>query len=235
MPQRVFITGASRGLGLELTRQYLARGAQVFAACRCPEKADNLRALTTAASGQLIVLRLDVTNENTIDMIGRTVGAQADGLEVLINNAALGPTGPAEALTTVSSAALIEMFRVNAFGPLLVARRLADLLQAGRQPRLVNISSDAGSLAAKQGGGWYGYGGSKAALNLFTRALAADLRDAGIIVIAMHPGWVRTDMGGSQAPLLPTDAVRQILAVVDRLTLADTSKFYSYEGREYAW
>ena len=85
MTQRVFITGASRGLGLELTRQYLARGAQIFAACRCPEKADNLRALTMAASGKLTVLKLDVTDENTIDTIARTVDAQADGLEVLIN------------------------------------------------------------------------------------------------------------------------------------------------------
>ncbi len=235
MKQRVFITGASRGLGLELTRQYLARGAQVFAACRCPEKADNLRALTTTTPGQLTILTLDVTDENTIDAAMRSVRAQTDGLDVLINNAALGPTGPAETLTTVDMAALTEMFQVNAFGPLLVARRLADLMQAGQQPRLINISSDAGSLVGKQGGGWYGYSGSKAALNLFTRALAADWRAVGIIVIAMHPGWIRTDMGGSQAPLLPADAGRQILAVVDGLTLADTSKFYTYEGREYAW
>lgn len=233
MKQRVFITGASRGIGLEMTRQYLARGAQVFAACRYPEKADKLQALT--AVGQLSILALDVADEIAINIVARAVSAQTDGLEVVINNAALGPTGPAEALTTVNKAALEEIFGINAFGPLLVARSLAALLQTGQQPRLINISSESGSLAAKQSGGWYGYGGSKAALNMFTRALATDLRAAGVIVVALHPGWVRTDMGGSQASLLPADAVRQMLAVIDGLTLADTSKFYTYEGREYAW
>jgi NAD(P)-dependent dehydrogenase (short-subunit alcohol dehydrogenase family) len=146
-----------------------------------------------------------------------------------------GPTGPAGDIRAVTASSWAEMSTANACGTLILARSVQDLLEAGNAPKIINHSSDAGSIIRNLGGGWYDYGGSKAGLNFFTRALAAKARTKGIIVIAVHPGWVQTDMGGKQAVLTPADSVRRIISVIDRLKKGDTSKFYAYDGSEYSW
>jgi NAD(P)-dependent dehydrogenase (short-subunit alcohol dehydrogenase family) len=231
--RRVLVTGASRGLGLELVRQCLARGDDVFAGCRKPEEAAALQSLATVHGGRLTLLALDVTDEETVDASKEIVSTQTDVLDLLFNNAAVHPGD--ETIATVNAETLIHTFRVNAVGPMLVARRYLDLLQAATSPAIINISSEAGSISTMQRHRGYAYYGSKAALNMFTRALAWDENLAGVIVIAIHPGWVRTDMGGDLAPLSPVDSVAGILQVVDGLRGASSGKFYTYEGHEYPW
>lgn len=231
--KRVLITGSNRGLGLAFTKESLSRGDRVFATCRCPDEADDLHALRARYPDQLTLLRLDVTDEETIDGSAKEVQSQEGGLDLLINNAGVNPSG--ERPGRLDAETMLHTFHVNAVGPMMVAQRFLDLLRAGDDPKIVNVSSTLGSLTQKSSGGGYSYSSSKAALNMLTRTLAFDLRSDDVIVVAVHPGWVRTDMGGGAAPLDPDESTRGVLQVVDDLTLSDSGKFYTYRGREAPW
>lgn len=231
--RRVLITGSNRGLGLALTRESLAQGDRIFATCRHPDRADELQALVTEHSDQLTILRLDVTDEETIEASAEAVRSEVDGLDLLINNAGINPRG--ERPGNLDAETMLHTFHINAVGPMMVAQGHLALLGAGDAPKIVNISSTSGSLTRKSSGGTYSYSSSKAALNMLTRALAFDLRSDGITVVAMHPGWVRTDMGGSGAPLSPGESARGILSVASDLTLADSGTFITHQGQEAPW
>ena len=231
--QRILITGANRGVGLELARQCLARGGRVFAGCRHPQKAEALQKLAENAKPNLTLVQMDVTDERSLDEARKLIGASVEALDLLFNNAAINLGD--EAITGVSAEKLAETLRVNAIGPVLVAQRFFDLLKLGLSPRLVNVSSEAGSIERMRHFRGYGYYGSKAALNMYTRSLALDPNLTGVTVIALHPGWVRTDMGGPMATLSGEEFATKILSVVDRLTPQDTGKFYTYTGDEYPW
>jgi NAD(P)-dependent dehydrogenase (short-subunit alcohol dehydrogenase family) len=210
--RRVLITGASRGIGLELARIYAASGALVFAACRDPARA-----------------------------AGVPEGAVVVRLDVLINNAGVYPGSvsaqlPATTrLGALDGPAMLEVFRVNTVAPVLVAQAFAGLLRRGRAPRLVNVSSDAGSLARRDKGCNYAYPASKAALNMMTRCLAGDLRSDGVVVASVHPGFVRTDMGGPTAPRDPAETIPSLVRVIDGLTMEDTGLFLNWDGTRVAW
>jgi NAD(P)-dependent dehydrogenase (short-subunit alcohol dehydrogenase family) len=231
--QRILITGASRGIGLELVRQCLARGGRVFAGCRRPADAAELQKLAEIASPNLTLLALDVADELSLDKARQQVGAQVEALDLLYNNAAINLGD--ESIAEVTAQKLAETLRVNAIGPVLVAQRFYDLLRLGDSPGLINISSEAGSITRMRHFRGYGYYGSKAALNMYTRCLSLDPDLKEVTVISLHPGWVRTDMGGPMASLSPQESVKKILNIVDRLTLQDTGKFYTYTGDEYPW
>lgn len=233
--RRVMVTGGNRGMGLEFVRQCLVRGDRVFAGCRNPGNAVDLQALSVAHPGRLAILTLDVTDEAAIDASVETVRSQVDGLDLLINNAGAYPRG--ETPATLNATTMLQAFHLNSVAPMIVAQRCLDLLRAGNHPKIVNISSKMGSLwwKEREGGGDYSYCSSKAALNMLTRTLALDLRSEGIIVVALHPGWVQTDMGGNAADLTPAESVGGMLKVIERLTEADTSKFFTWEGREHHW
>jgi NAD(P)-dependent dehydrogenase (short-subunit alcohol dehydrogenase family) len=233
--RRVLITGSNRGLGLEFVRQCLARGDLVFAGCRNPQKAADLTALSIAHPQHLAIPTLDVTDDESIGACVEAMHLQVDGLDLLINNAGTYPRG--ETPTTLNAETMLQTFQLNAVAPMIVAQRCLDLLRAGNQPRIVNISSKMGSLwwKEREGGGDYSYCSSKAALNMLSRTLAFDLRSEGIIVVTLNPGWVQTDMGGSNADLTPAESVRGMLRVVERLAGADTSRFFTWEGQEHPW
>jgi NAD(P)-dependent dehydrogenase (short-subunit alcohol dehydrogenase family) len=231
--QRVLITGSNRGLGLAFVTESLSRGHRVFATCRYPDEADHLQALNADHPERLTILRLDVTDDETIDTSARTVKSEERALDLLINNAGVNPGG--EHLGNLGAETMLYTFHVNAVGPMLVAQRHLDLLRAGDDPKILNVSSTSGSLTQKSSGGGYSYCGSKAALNMLTRALALDLDSEGIIVVAIHPGWVRTDMGGSGAPLAPSESVRGVLDVADDLSSEDSGGFYRYDGHRAPW
>jgi NAD(P)-dependent dehydrogenase (short-subunit alcohol dehydrogenase family) len=239
--QRIFITGANRGIGLDLTRRYLQReGTQLFAACRQPAKADALRALAAHYPGRVQIIPLDVTDAPQIAAAAQTVRAQTDGLDVLINNAGTyaGRVGDADPrvsrLGALEAGPMLEMLHINTVAPVLVAQAFADLLRRGQQPRLINVSSDAGSLTLTDGGS-YTYPASKTALNMFTRCLARDLRPDGVIVISIHPGFIQTDMGGPLAPRTLDDTMPGMMQVIDRLTLADSGQFFNWDGQHVPW
>ena len=230
---RIFVTGANRGLGLELTRLCAARGDRVFAGCRSPEQDTELKDLSTHYPGQIDILPLEITDTSSLDRCAQQVRSEVDALDVLINNAAVNAEG--ETLRTFDAEKAAQQWSVNAAGPVLVAQKFLDLLKAGTDPKIINVTSEAGSISTMNHFRGYYYFGSKAAMNMFSRSMAWDPDAAGIITIALHPGWVRTDMGGSNADLSVTESAEGILKVIDGLGPDDNGRFYTWEGKEYPW
>ena len=231
--QRVLVTGANRGLGLEFVHQLLMRGARVVAACRQPGRALKLTELAAAHPGHLHVVPLDLDKERSIAGLAHEAGMLTDRLDALINNA--GVLVPGERYGELTAKAFAETFATNAIGPLLLTQALTPLLEHGQAPRVVNLSSDLGSHADTVVFNTPSYAISKAALNMVTRLTAAELRARGITVISLNPGWVRTDMGGTRAPLAANESVAAMLAVIDGLKPGDSGRFLDYTGADVAW
>ncbi len=237
--QRVLITGAGRGIGLELARQYAERGDRVLAGCRDIERAPDLRALVDQHSGHVSVLPLEVTDHASLAAALRQAHEEVEALDVLINNAAANPgdttvDGP-DGQQLLDDRSTLDVFTTNVVAPVRVAQAFLTLLTAGATPRVVNISSGAGSLTYNTKGGDYSYGASKAALNMVTRTYAWNVRDQGITAVMIDPGWVKTDMGGLDADLEPEESGRGLVTVIDSLTLQDTGRFLRYDGSEVPW
>ena len=230
---RILITGANRGLGLELTRLCASRGDRVFAGCRSPQHDTGLKDLSARYRGQIDILPLEITDTASLDQYVQRVRSDVDALDMLINNAAMNDEG--ETLRTFDAEKAAQQWMVNAVGQVLVVQRFLDLLKAGNDPKIINVTSEAGSISTMNRFRGYYYFGSKAAMNMFSRSMAWDPDTAGIITIALHPGWVRTDMGGSDADLSVTESAEGILNVIDNLTPEDNGKFYTWEGKEYPW
>lgn len=232
-PKRIFITGANRGIGLALTEQSLQRGDIVLASCRQPEQAPGLMALATSTPHRLLLLRLDVSDESSIAAAARQVGEHVEAIDLLINNAGVFSRG--ESIRGLQPETMLHAMHVNAIGPMIVTQHLLPWLEASPHPRILNISSQLGSIQCKSDGQHYSYASSKAALNMLTRTLAFELSPSGIIVVALHPGWAQTDMGGPNATIPPQESAAGILALADRLTLADSNRFYTWQGHEHPW
>jgi NAD(P)-dependent dehydrogenase (short-subunit alcohol dehydrogenase family) len=231
--QRILVTGTNRGLGLEFVRQLLARGDRVYAACRHPGKALALTELAGAHPGHLAVLPLQVEKERSIAELAREAAALTDTLDVLINNAGMLVSG--ERFGSLAAKPLNDTFVTNVIGPLLLTQALSPLLEKGTNPKVLNISSELGSLAETDTFGTPSYAISKAALNMATRQLAAALAPRGVTVLCAHPGWVRTDMGGAGATLSPHASIAGLLKVLDAATLADAGSFFGHTGKKLAW
>lgn len=231
--QRVLVTGANRGIGLEFVRQLLARGDRVFAACRQPGKALKLTELAGAHPGRLVVMPLDLTKERSIAELVRETAALTEALDILINNAGVLVSG--ERYGELAAKAFAATFATNVIGPLLLTQALTPLLARGDAPKVVNLSSDLGSLTHTAAFVTPSYSVSKAALNMVTRQLAAPLAAHGIAVVSVNPGWVRTQMGGARAPLDAATSVSGMLAVVDRLRASASGGFVDYSGAAIAW
>jgi NAD(P)-dependent dehydrogenase (short-subunit alcohol dehydrogenase family) len=189
--QRVLITGAGRGIGLELARQYAARGDRVLAGCRAIERAPGLRALVDQHRERVSILPLEVTDAGALAAAVQQTHQEVEGLDILINNAAINPgdaTIPGPDGQQLLDEARLEVFRVNVVAPVRVAQAFTALLARGTAPRVVNISSGAGSLTRATEPDDYCYGASKAALNMVSRTFAWNVRDQGITVIMVDPG-----------------------------------------------
>jgi len=243
-PRHCLVTGANRGLGLEFVRQLLGRGDRVVAACRQPARAHALNQLSGQYPGRLHVLPLDVADPKSHAQLAREWAlvvddAQTNRIDLLINNAGVLHAG--ERFGQVSAADLDDSWRTNASGPFLLTQALAaHLAEAGTDPegngaRVVNLSSQLGSIAALDGFHTPSYAISKAAQNMATALLAHALADRGIVVLALHPGWVQTDMGGAGAQITPARAVKALLAVIDAATIADSGRFLDRRGAGMAW
>jgi len=232
--KQVLITGANRGVGLELARQLLARGDRVIAACRQPDQAQILQQWAEEFEEQLIVVALDVTDDTSVQTAKLSVESEIDRLDMIINNA--GILIKTELLSTFNAAIMQRTMDVNAIGVMRVTTQFLDLLRRGHEPKLINIGSQLGSLnKMRPGWGRYSYNSSKAALNMVTRMLAFDLQEDGIAVKVIHPGWVQTDMGGAHAAVTAQDSAAGILRLADDLMLATTGKFQVYSGEEHPW
>lgn len=231
----ILITGANRGIGLELVRQYLTRGERVFATARQPDSAIDLHTLKEAFPDQLTMVTLDVSDDDAIQQAAQTVREHIDSLDLLINNAGINPPGQSQRFGAVESAQMLRVLHVNTVAPLMVIQAFYDLLKAAEQSIVVNVSSQMGAFDWKRGGGFYGYSPSKTALNMVTHLLGADLGGDGITAITVHPGWVQTDMGGANASLTVEESAGGMVQLIDGITSADAGKFYNWNGTPHAW
>jgi NAD(P)-dependent dehydrogenase (short-subunit alcohol dehydrogenase family) len=228
---RAVVTGANRGIGLELTRQLLARGEQVEAVVREPARAEELQALRAKHGDALAIRAADVASDS---IVRAYAGARPQApVDLLINNA--GVFGSSRGLEREDVSELVYVYDVNAAGAVRMTQALLGALRSGRGKKIVHISSGMGSIGSG-GGGYYAYRMSKAALNMFSVALAEELQREGLISVVMNPGWVQTDMGGRGAPVRVEDSAAGLLRVIDRLTLEDSGKFLDYRaGEELPW
>ena len=231
MARHALVTGANRGIGLEFVRQLLARGDRVVAACRQPGKATALNTLTGEYPGRLRVLPLDVALEKSRAELVRELPLVCERLDLLVNNAGVLHSG--ERFGQMSQASLEDSLRVNALGPLLVTEALAPTLADGA--RVANVSSMMSSLATRQEFRSPGYCMGKAAQNMATVQLAHALRPRGIVVLALCPGWVQTDMGGEGAQITPAQSVEGLLRVIDGAGPDDSGRFIDWRGEAMAW
>lgn len=220
------ITGANRGIGLELVRQLLARKERVTATARMPAQADALQQLKGDFGDALQILPLDVGDDASIAALGSALGTSP--LDVLINNAGIGSR---DNLASFTRKQALEVYETNAVAPMLVARALLPALRANKHAKVVNISSLMGSVADNSSGGSVAYRMSKAALNMATKCLSIELASDGIVVAALHPGWVKTDMGGTNAPVEIPDSAKGILKVIDGLEAEAAGTLIDFTGK----
>lgn len=240
--RRILITGSNRGIGLELVKRYLAQpDTLIFATCREPNTAVELDTLAGQNPERVKIVQLNVIDQDSIETAYQQISTQVDGLEILINNAGILPGGVDHreanigSLGSLDANAMLEVFRVNTISPIIVTQRYADLLRNGDQARVINVSSDAGSIDRRKNGCDYSYPASKAALNMMSRCLAGDFRSDQVIVVSMHPGWIQTEMGGVRARLTLDEAIPSMAAVIDKLTMADSGSFVNWDGGLIPW
>lgn len=238
MPIIACVTGANRGIGLALTRQLIRRGDRVIATARDPKGCAAFAEM--ADTGRLHPIALDVADDASLAALPERVAALTDRVDLLINNAGVNggsvpEGGPNRDWGALEPVGMLSMMRVNAVGPLLVTQALVELLAAGTDPRVLCVSSQLGSLERKTDGGGYGYCMSKAALNMGARAMAADIRERGIVAVAVHPGWVITDMGGPNAELTPEQSASGLLNLAAELGPDDAGRFFKWNGDSHPW
>ncbi len=231
--QRILVTGAARGIGFEFVRRFLARGDRVFAAVRRPDSNAHWAELAASHPGRLIVLKLDVAELDHMAAFAHTLSEHTDALDLLINNAGQLPSG--ERFGHIQPGDLEETFRINAAAPLLLTQALAPMLARGNLSKVLNISSELASIAQRKAFSTPSYCISKAALNMATRLMAFELAARGVMCTAAHPGWVKTDMGGTNAPLTIEESVRALIGFIDRMTPEHNGGLFESDGQRLPW
>jgi NAD(P)-dependent dehydrogenase (short-subunit alcohol dehydrogenase family) len=231
-PLTILVTGANKGIGLEVCRQLARQNHNVILSARSAERGHAAIAALKKEGLAVEFLQLDVSDEASIARAVADLKKSLSALNVLINNAAVLHTWMGS-IVDVTAEELRDTFNTNVVGPILLTQALLPLLEAGKPARVINVSSQLGSVE-QMTDGWPGYGISKAALNAATRKLAAALKSRGISVNAASPGWVKTDMGTDRAPLTPKQGGRNIARLVTDFAPDVTNKFLQEHG-EYPW
>lgn len=219
------VTGANRGIGLEFVRRLTERGDAVVATARRPQEAEALRA--TGAR----VEALDVGDGASVARFAAALGDLR--VDVLVNNA--GAMERPGDIGAIDYAAMQRQFDVNALGPLRVSEALLPALRRAPSAVIANVTSRMGSIEDNTSGGSYSYRTSKTALNMINRSLSHDLAGDGIACLVLHPGWVRTDMGGGNAPLTVEESVEGLVRVIDGAGMRESGRFFNFDGEELPW
>ena len=228
----MLITGANRGLGLEWARQYAEAGWRVYASCRRPAEAGELNALA-GRHPRLSVHRLDVTDSEQLRTL--QLDLEEARIDVLLNNAGVYLDKFMGDLGGIDYDIWLRTFAVNTLGAVRVSEALAGQVAASERKRVVAISSHMGSIAEIAAPGNYAYRSSKAALNAAMKGLSHALAQHGIGVLLLHPGWVRTRMGGPDAPLTPAQSVHGMRALVENFRPEMSGRFFRHDGTEIPW
>ena len=233
----VMITGANRGIGLEFTRQYLAAGDQVIAVCRDPANAKALQVLKSSGA-EVAIFGAEIRDTDQIDQLAAQIGERP--IDILINNAGIyGPRAQREndwgqSFGHVNYAAWEDVFRVNTQAPLKFCEAFVDNVAASELQTFATVTSRMGSIGDGSTD-CYIYRSTKAAVNMVMATLARELRPQGIKVALLHPGWVKTDMGGEQALIDAETSVRGMRQQIATLTLETSGRFVDYSGKELPW
>ncbi|XP_035219372.1 C-factor-like [Stegodyphus dumicola] len=243
----VLITGANRGIGLEFVKQLLALPKPpqfLFATCRNPSKADDLQQIAKS-NLNVKIIKLDVKDYDSFPSVCEQVAQEVgeSGLNLLINNAGVMF---GDSLDKVSKETMMENFEVNVVSPLLLTKELLPLLKAAAtkgntsslscsKAGVVNITSKMGSIDDNTSGGCYPYRTSKTALNMVTKSLSVDLKPSGVLAFGLHPGWVQTDMGGSNALITPQTSVNGMLNTILNASAEHCGLMLNYDGKRIPW
>lgn len=228
----ILITGANRGLGLEFCKQYAQENWNVIACCREPEKATDLTKLANEFSN-ISVLRLNVSDLNQIDQLAK----QLDGIaiDVLLNNAGIYGDESGHGFGNLDYEQWQKNMTVNVFAPVKLTEAFLPNLQRGEQKKVVAMSSLMGSIEDNGSGGSILYRSSKSALNSAMKSIAIDNKQKKIAILILHPGWVKTDMGGSNAPMEIPESVSKMRATIANFTLEQSGEFLRYDGKQLPW
>ncbi|MBN1797717.1 MAG: SDR family oxidoreductase [Spirochaetales bacterium] len=229
----MFVTGANRGLGLCLCERFLEKGCRVYALLR--KQSNEITELKNKHQENLFIYTADVTDEKQLRETSEKIKAQTAGIDILINNAGIHLEHAQPDFSEIDFSVYIPTFTVNALAPLMVVKYLLTLVKNGQKKLIVNISSEAGSI----GNAWrereYAYCMSKAALNMASRILDNRLKKEGIKVLAVHPGWFSSDMGGAEAPITPEQAAAKVAGTLLKDWHNKKSIYIDVEGKEMPW
>ena len=230
--RRIVVTGASRGVGFETTRLFLAEGAEVLGVARDAARLEAAQRRLDPEARRFTTLAQDLTNAAAAEFVAAAVAERWNAVDVLFNNAGIQIDGNAQGLTEGGEAALLESLAVNLLAPYRLCRALLPLLERGSEPRIINVSSGAGNFESMRTAGIPSYRLSKWALNGLTLLLSNEL-EGRVAVNAFDPGWVKTDLGGDRAPGTPDESARGALALATA-AFAETGKFWK-DGLEIAF
>ena len=222
-----FISGANRGIGLGLTLEMVQHGCKVAAGYRDETKSTELLA-EAEKHGNILPVKVDVTIEEDLRHLYQFIDNHLGHLNILVNSAGVNVNESAQ-VNELQWQDIVRSLEVNVGGPLMTAKVLYPLLQKGKEKKIINISSQMGSIQLTDGG-MTPYRVSKAALNMLTRNQAIEYKGDGIAVVSLHPGWVRTDMGGPAAPMTVAESARKIFQIIEMISLSNTGEFISVTG-----
>lgn len=227
--QTILITGANRGIGLEYVRQYAQEGHTVYATVRDIATAEELQRLA-AAYTQIHVLPLDVADISAIRALATQLSKVT--IDILISNAGIYPPSR---IGTTDPQAWLHAFQVNTLTTYYLAEAFLPHLQLATQGKVIAMTSKMGSISDNGSGGEYIYRSTKTALNMVVKSLALDLQPFNIAVALLHPGWVRTDMGGPNGLINTETSVTGLRKVISGLSVAQTGEFIAYDGKPVPW
>jgi len=225
----VLVTGANRGLGYEFVKQYSEKGFNVFACCRNIGHAKNLTELAVASSN-IKIYELDVSNIKSIKILSEQL--QDKKIDVLINNAGIYRSS---SVGNINYDEWLESFKINTIAPYQIIENFLDQIINSDLRKVISITSKMGSIDDNTSGGSYIYRSSKTALNSMMRSLTYDLKNQGIATLTLHPGWVRTDMGGPGGWIDAFESVQGMIKQIDKLTIDDSGKYLDYAGKNINW
>lgn len=228
----ILITGSNRGIGYELTTQYLEDGWSVYACCRHPMQAKQLQNLQSSYPTTLHIIQLDVSDPKQIQELGLTLNTAP--IDILLNNAGVWEPDQ-HLLGQIEQKEFIDVLKTNTIGPLLLIQALLPSIKQGTLKIIANMSSGLGSINNNTQGANYVYRASKSGLNAISKSLAVDLKNEGICVVALNPGWVQTDMGGPNAPTTVQESARGLRNVLSKVTLATSGHFLRFDDTESEW
>ena len=227
----ILITGANRGLGLGFVKKYLENNVHVLCTSRDVSGSKELLSCKERYPNNLEIFELDLLKEDAASTLANFLKGRP--IDILINNAGVGSSN--QHFEAVSSKPWLEVLKVNLIAPLMITQSIIDNIKKSSVKKLYFLSSQLGSIGDNTSGGMYIYRSSKTGLNQVVKSLSVDLKSQGITVVSLHPGWVKTDMGGPNAPVSIDESIKGMMQVIYATDIRDTGRFLNYDGKELPW